>query len=144
MVYLDTSVLLVYTLTQSIEIERFQVVDRLFSKIASGAISAATSFYALHKVYVFALDNSPTLEAGYAFGKLSLQRILATPLRTLPFVSRAERTRLARKFAALRDPSDMPHAISAYVAKCEAIVAYDDHYKTIAQIIPYRTPADYL
>ena len=143
MIYLDTSLLLVYTLTQAIEVERFHAVDRLFLKIASGEISVATSFYALHEVYVFALENAPDLEEGYAFGKLALQKIIATRLRILPFLSRGERTRLARRFAALRDPGDIPHAISAYVAECEAIVAYDDHYRAVAGIIPYRNPEDY-
>jgi predicted nucleic acid-binding protein len=143
-IYLDTSVLLVYTLTQSIEVERFRDVSRLFSKIAAGAISAATSFYALHEVYVFALDNAPDQKMGYEFGKLGLQEILTTSLRILPFVSRADRTRLARRFSALRDQSDVPHAISAFVAKCEAVVAYDDHFKAVAEIIPYKNPSDYL
>ena len=143
MIYLDTSVLLVYTLTQSIEVERFCAVDRLFSQIATGTVSAATSFYALHEVYVFALENSPSPEMGYRFGKLALERILSTALRILPFASRTERTRLGRRFAVLRDPSDIPHAIAAYLAKCEAIVAYDDHYKAITHIIPYKNPADY-
>ena len=144
MIYLDTSVLLVYTLTQSTEVERFRAVDRLFSKITSGTIPAATSFYALHEVYVFALENSPDLETGYTFGKLALERILTVPLRILPFATRTERTRMGRRFAMLRDSSDIPHAIAAYLAKCEAIVAYDDHYKAITHIIPYKTPADYL
>lgn len=144
MVYLDTSILLVYTLTQSIELERFQAVDRFFAKIISRTISAATSFYALHELYVFALDNTSDLETGYAFGKSSLEKILGTPLRILPFVGRKERSRLAKKFALLRDPSDIPHAISAFLANCEAIVAYDDHFKAILHIIPYKTPLDYL
>ncbi|MCH8056088.1 MAG: hypothetical protein IH857_08075 [Deltaproteobacteria bacterium] len=84
MVYLDTSILLVYTLTQSIEVERFKAVDRLFNKIISGQISAATSFYALHEVYVFAIENAPDEEMGYAFGKSALERMIGTPLRILP------------------------------------------------------------
>ena len=144
MIYLDTSVLLVYTLTQSIEVERFRAVDRLFLQIVSGAISATTSFYALHEVYVFALENSPSLEVGYKFGKLALERVLASPLRILPFASRTERARLRRRFSLLRDPSDIPHAVAAYLAECEAIVAYDDHYKAITHIIPYKTPQEYL
>jgi predicted nucleic acid-binding protein len=139
--YLDTSVLLVYTLTQSIEVDRFRAVDNLFSRITSGAVSAATSFYALHEVYIFAIDNSPSQETGCAFGKLALQKLLATPVRILPFVSRSDRVRAARKFTALRDKSDLPHAICAFVAGCEAIVAYDDHYKAIGHIIPYKTPS---
>lgn len=144
MIYLDTSVLLVCTLTHSTEVERSKSVDKLFAKISSGAISAATSFYALHELYVFALENAPESEAGYSFGKAALERITGTPLRILPFLPRTERTRLARRFAGLRDASDIPHAVSAYLAGCEAIVAYDDHFNTIAHIIPYKTPEDFL
>lgn len=144
MIYLDTSVLLVYTLTRSAEVDRARAVDTFFAKISSGLIPASTSFYALHELYVFALENAPDAETGYDFGKAALERILRTPLRILPFAPRTERTRLARRFVALRDASDIPHAVSAYLAGCKAIVAYDDHFKTIAHIIPYKTPEDFL
>jgi len=143
LIYLDTSVLLVYTLTHSAEIARSRAVDALFTRINSGVISASTSFYALHELYVFALENVAAAETGYGFGKAALETILRTPVRILPFSPRAERRRLSRRFAALRDASDIPHAVSAYLADCEAIVAYDDHFRTIAHIIPYKTPEDF-
>ncbi len=143
MIYLDTSVLLVYTLTESVEVERAKSVRRLFAKIDSGLVSAATSFYALHEVYVFALENAPDLETGSQFGKAALQKILEARLRILPFVARTERRRLAERFSGLKDSTDVPHAISAYAAGCEAIVAYDEHFRAIASVIPYRTPAHY-
>jgi len=43
----------------------------------------------------------------------------------------------------MRAPSDIPHAVAYYLATCEAIVAYDDQYKAIAHIIPYKTPLEY-
>ena len=144
MIYLDTSVLLVYTLTEAIELERAKTVRRLFAKIDSGLLSAATSFYALHEVFVFALENSPDFETGSEFGKAALQKILEARLRILPFVTRTERRRLATKFSALKDSTDLPHAISAYAAGCEAMVAYDEHFRAIASVIPYKTPGDYL
>jgi predicted nucleic acid-binding protein len=144
LLYIDTSVLLVYTLTQSIEIERFKITDKFFTKIISGEITAATSFYALHEVYIFALENAPDLETGYAFGKAALVKILSTPLRIFPFVSRTERRVLAGKFTGLKDPSDVPHAIAAFAFGCDAIVAYDEHFQAISHIIPYKTPEDYL
>ena len=143
MIYLDTSVLLVYTLTESVEVERAKSVRRLFAKIDSDLVSAATSFYALHEVYVFALENAPDLEVGAQFGKAALQKIFNVRLRILPFVTRTERRRLAERFSLLKDSADMPHAISAYAARCEAIVAYDEHFRAIASVIPYRTPAHY-
>ena len=144
MIYLDTSVLLVCTLTESSEVERAKSVRRLFAQIDSGSISAATSFYALHEVYVFALENAPDLETGSEFGKAALQKLLAARLRILPFLNRTERRRLADKFTMLKDATDLPHAISAYAAGCEAIVAYDEHFRAIASVIPYKTPDDYL
>ncbi|HWP91440.1 MAG TPA: PIN domain-containing protein [Thermodesulfobacteriota bacterium] len=144
MLYLDTSVLLVYTLTQSIEIERFKITDKLFTKIISGEITAATSFYALHELYIFALENAPDLETGYAFGKNALLKVLSTPVHILPFVSRTERKNLGEKFVGLRDPSDVPHAIVAFNSGCDAIVAYDEHFRAISHVIPYKKPEDYV
>jgi predicted nucleic acid-binding protein len=143
LLYIDTSVLLVYTLTQAVEKSRYPDTDRFFAKIIAGSLSGATSFYALHEVYVFALDNAPDFSAGAAFGKTALEKILALPLQILPFLARSERSRHARKFTALRDSSDIPHAITALVYGCEAIVAYDDHFKAISDLIPYKSPSDY-
>ncbi|MSP41280.1 MAG: PIN domain-containing protein [Deltaproteobacteria bacterium] len=142
MIYLDTSVLLVHTLTESIERNRAKDVRGLFSKIDSGLIAAATSFYALHEVFVFALENAPDVDTGSAFGKAALQKILADRLMILPFVTRTDRRRLAPRFSALKDSTDLPHAISAYVAGCEAIVAYDEHFRAISAIISYKSPGD--
>lgn len=144
MLYIDTSVLLVYTLTQAAEKNRYPDTERFFAKIISGSLSAATSFYALHEVYIFALDNAPDFPTGAAFGKAALEKIFTLPLQILPFLSRVERARHARKFTALRDSSDLPHAIAAVAYGCEAIVAYDDHFKAISRLIPYRNPGEYV
>ena len=68
MLYIDTSVLLVYTLTQAVEQDRYPATEAFFAQIAAGSLSGATSFYALHEVYVFALDNAPDFSTGAAFG----------------------------------------------------------------------------
>ncbi|TKB59207.1 MAG: PIN domain-containing protein [Nitrospira sp.] len=144
MLYLDTSVLLVYTLTQSVERVRHAATRVFFAQVKSGALSAATSFHALHEVHLFALANAPDQATGAAYGKAALAQILTLPLQILPLVSRVERAQHARIFRDLRDPADVPHAIAAWVAQCEAIVAYDSHFKAIAHLIPYRTPEDFL
>ena len=91
MLYIDTSVLLVYTLTQAVETERFPATDAFFAKIAAGSLLGATSFYALHEVHIFALDNAPDFPTGAAFGKAALEKILSLPLLILPLLPRAER-----------------------------------------------------
>lgn len=50
MLYIDTSVLLVYTLTQQIESERSPATEAFFRRVADGSLQAATSFYALHEL----------------------------------------------------------------------------------------------
>ncbi len=137
MLYIDTSVLLVYTLTQAVEKGRYSYTQRLFARIIDGSLSAATSFYALHELYVFALDNAPDFAQGAAFGKAALEKIFSIPLQILPFVYRVEPMRHARRFTLLRDASDVPHAVAAYVYGCDAIVAYDDHFKAISHLISY-------
>lgn len=144
MLYIDTSVLLVHTLTQALEKDRVPATETFFAKIAAGSLLGATSFYALHEVHIFALENAPDFSTGAAFGKAALEKIFALPLLILPFVSRAERKLHARKFTALRDSTDVPHAIAAFVYGCEAIVAYDEHFRAISHLIPYKTPEDFL
>lgn len=73
MLYIDTSVLLVYTLTQEVEKDRYLHTEKFFAKIIAGSLSAATSFYALHEVHVFAIDNAPDFPGGAAFGKAALE-----------------------------------------------------------------------
>jgi predicted nucleic acid-binding protein len=40
----------------------------------------------------------------------------------------------------LRDATDLPHAIAAHTVGCKAIMAYDDHFRAITDILPYKTP----
>lgn len=144
MVYLDTSVLLVYTLTQAVETERVPAIEALFRQITTGSVLGATSFYALQELHIFAIENAPNFPTGAVFGKAALEKILALPLLILPLVSRTERKVHAPKFTALRDASDLPHAIAAAVYGCDTIVAYDDHFRAISHILPYKTPEDFL
>jgi predicted nucleic acid-binding protein len=146
LLYVDTSVLLVYTLTQALEKDRYRATAGFFAKITTASLSGATSFYALHELYVFAISNAPDFPTGAAYGKNALAKVLSLPLplQILPFVSRTERRLHARRFTALHDASDVPHAIAAAVYRCEAIVAYDQHFKAISHLIPHKTPEDFL
>jgi len=142
--YLDTSVLLVYTLAQATEPQRYEASRHVMERLKARSHPIVTSFYSLHEVFLFALEHAPTEEAGNAFGKAALTEILSLPLRLLPLLSRSERTTHAKRFAVLPDPSDVPHAISAYLANCRVIIAYDDHFKRLPSPLIYRTPEDML
>lgn len=144
MYYLDTSVLLAYTLAQSAEPERYEASRRLIERLRVDPRPTVTSFYALHELFLFALEQAPTEEIGNSFGKAALVEVLSLPVRLLPLLSRSERTAHGRKFASLPDPSDVPHAISAYLSDCRVIVAYDDHFKRLPSPLIYKTPEDLL
>jgi hypothetical protein len=72
LLYIDTSVLLPYTLTQAVEVARYRNTEKFFARVKDSGLPIATSFYALHELYVFALDNAPDFAEGAAFGKAAL------------------------------------------------------------------------
>ena len=142
--YVDTSVLLVYTLASGTETERYSSVRQLFSLIENGRLKAITSFYALHEVYLFALENAPDFETGTEYGKEALTMIFSTPIQITPLLSRIERKINERFFENLRDMSDLPHVISAKIWGCAGIVAYDEHFRAVSNILEYKTPEELL
>lgn len=145
MIYVDTSVLLAFTLTQTMEPGRHVATVRLFDLIDSGQVKAVTSFYALHELLVIAFTNTePDWEAGSELARQALSTILQTRLLYLPLLRREEKFVKARLFSALQDATDLPHAIAAHVAGCSAIVAYDDHFQATSDILPYQTPEQIL
>lgn len=119
-------------------------METLAALVIEGSIRVATSFYALHELYIFALDNAPEFSTGAAYGKAAIEKVIALPIQLLPFVSRVDRAVHARRFRALRDSSDLPHAIVAMVYGCEVIVTYDSHFLPISHIIPCKPPEAFL
>jgi len=142
--YLDTSVLLVYTLASGKEPERYTVIEQLFSRVASENVTTITSFYALHELYLFALEHAPDFDIGTAYGKEAMRQILATKVQVTPLLSRMERKINERLFRKLPDATDIPHAISAKIWGCQGIIAYDDHFASITDVLEYLTPEQLL
>jgi len=141
--YLDSTVLIAYTLTRLIEKERHADVVAMIEKINAGEIVALTSFYALHEVLVFALRNAPSLELGIRVGKDALLQILKTEIGVLPMVTREERILNARTFSAIKDSSDVAHAISAYLNGCQFLVSYDKHFEDLPPFLEWKSPRDF-
>jgi len=140
-IYLDTSVLLAFTLSQAREPQRFTAAARLFDVINAGQVKAVTSFNALHELLVIAMSHAdPDWEAGSELARQALLIIFQTRLLYLPLARREDKVIRARLFSALEDATDLPHAIAAHIAGCSAIVAYDEHFRAISDVIAYRTP----
>lgn len=49
-----------------------------------------------------------------------------------------------RQFASIIDSSDQPHAITAALSGCHAIVTYDSHFDAIENQIAIHTPESLL
>ena len=144
MVYLDTSILLIFTLTRSSALERYAHVAALFDLIDAGVVKAITSFYALHELLVFAIRNAPDIFSGADVAKSALIALFQTKLVVFPLLTREEKILNLRMFSALADSSDVSHAITAYRAGCTAIVAYDEHYKDLPPFLAYLKPEEFI
>ncbi|MCG8604344.1 hypothetical protein MJD09_05010 [bacterium] len=102
----------------------------------------APHFYALHELYLFAIENAPNFEDGCEYGKVAMMRIIDSNLLLAPLLSRTERLINERLFRNLSDRTDLPHAISAKIWGCDVLVAYDQHFISISDVIPYKTPEE--
>jgi len=142
-VYLDSTVLIAYTLTKLLEPERYSQTSLLMARINRGEIAAVTSFYALHEVLIFALRNAPDPVKGRKLGKQALLEILQTKVEILPMITREERILHSRTFASLKDSSDVAHAISAYLSGCQVVVSYDEHFADLpTNVLTWKKPEE--
>lgn len=133
-IYLDTSILVEYCFGRKLEPNKYKSVKVLFEKINSNEIDGVLSFYSLHELFIFALENfSP--DTSRDIGKSVLEEII-------PLLNREARIRYSNSIK-LNDSSDIPHAILALIEKCEYIVTYDSHFKALTQIKSI-TPNDLL
>jgi len=145
MYYLDTSVLLAFTLMKNREHERHQAASALFGLIETSVIKGVTSFYALHELLIIALSNTePDWETGSELARQAFQTIFGTRLLYVPLPRREDKVIKARLFASLRDATDLPHAVAAHIAGCDTIVAYDEHFQDVGPRLVYRTPEEVL
>ncbi|NJD54675.1 MAG: PIN domain-containing protein [Candidatus Methanoperedens sp.] len=136
--YLETSTLVVYCFGRKLEPERYKDVAALFDKIDSRDITGVVSFYSLHELFIFAIENfSPDISRN--IGKRALEEILKTKVEIIPLLNREQRIRYSSDIK-LKDTSDIPHAILAFIEKCDCIVTYDAHFDDINTIIKICQP----
>jgi hypothetical protein len=67
-------VLLAYTLAQASEPERHQATRQLIERLRTHQLLAITSFYALHELFLFALEQAPNRRNRKFFWKGSFNR----------------------------------------------------------------------
>ncbi len=141
-VYLDVSVLIVYLFGQTKEPIRYEAVSNLFDKFQVSQLDCCISLYAFQELYSFCNENYSAADVSSVF-RLSLLKLLGYPLQIMPLLTRSDRLTYERRFA-ISDASDKPHVISAYLARCNAIISYDSHFQEATDFITALTPEEFL
>lgn len=124
------------------ESERYTEVTEIFNYLEQGKLIIVISFYTLLEVYWFCMDNFPEHEAKEKARK-ALGEILSYRIELIPLLKRADRLRLT-SLISIPDASDIPHAMMAFVYKCNYIVAYDSQFAAVSDWIQFVTPSELL
>ena len=127
-VYLDSTILITFVFGADKEADKFRDVERLFN---SDKLKLVTSVYALIELYNFPIFNFKHNKRFIA--KYGLLKVLLTSIEVAPLLTRETKIVHSREFD-MKDKSDIPHAISAYVERCDNIVTFDSHFKTLNKI----------
>ena len=143
-IYLDTSVINVYLFGKfsEVEKERLPGVDKLFGLINTGDVSAIVSLYSIQEIYAFCGKTFSRDEAGH-IARLALSDLFANRFELAGLLSREERLLHRNRFI-MSDLSDQPHAISAFINKCDAIITFDRHFRQNADLMPPFTPEEFI
>nr|QNO52384.1 hypothetical protein IAKEDICC_00004 [Methanosarcinales archaeon ANME-1 ERB6] len=135
--YLDSTILITFVFGARLEPKRFNDVSTLFH---SKNVELVTSLYALIELYNYPIFNFEQEDKEKRlFAKQAILRVLLTEIEIAPMLPRELRSYYSGIFK-MDDSSDVPHAISAYVEKCNYVVTYDRHFENIEDKIGCRTP----
>jgi predicted nucleic acid-binding protein len=140
--YLDSSVVDVYLFGLNREPQRYPDVVALFEAINAGQADAVISVYTVQEVATFCRDYFPP-NIFATTTRLAIQKLMNVRVQLVPLLTRLEKIQHARRFP-IRDGSDQPHVILAYLYQCDALVAYDEHFQDTAHLIPYLRPNEAL
>ncbi len=111
-IYLETTALAALTYFRNIEKDRCNSVSKLLEICKKQRIVLIVSFYALHEIFLLAFDY---------FDKTTARKI------GKHFVMHQSKFKM-------KDRTDIPHAISAFVENCNYIITYDTHFDHIMSL----------
>lgn len=140
--YVDTSVLIVYLYGEATEPERFAHTAALFDRFATGEITAVFSLYTLQELHGYIRRVSPPEDVDEAF-RTSVLELFSYPAIIAPYLDRLTLKRYRRKLN-VRDATDVPHIVIALERQCDGIVAYDERFRDVAEVLAYYRPPDLL
>lgn len=137
--YLDTSVINVYLfgVHSSVEAVRYAATRKLFEALNAKKFHAVVSLYSIQEVHTFCKTIFQD-DAGH-ISRIALESLFGNEIELAGLLTREERLRHRTRFP-LHDSSDQPHAISAYLNKCDTIITYDRHFQKIKSTLAVYTP----
>jgi len=138
-IYLDTSVINVFLFGRYSDTEkpRLPATKRLFSLMDEKHIDAVISLYSIQEVFSFCKKIFAS-EAGHV-ARLALSELFMHNFELSGLLTRQERLLNRTRFN-MPDLSDQPHAISAFLNKCDALVTYDTHFQHIKGNLSVLSP----
>ncbi len=141
-IYLDTSVINIYLFGKYSENEaiRFPAVDKLFELVNAKRVHAVVSLYSIQELYSFCKKIFSPDDVGH-ISRTFLSVLFSSKFELAGLLTREERLLHRSKFDRV-DLSDQPHAISAFLNKCDSIVTYDRHFQKAKHIISVCDPEE--
>ena len=109
----NTSAVVAFLFGQKVAFQQHTAAAKLFELISARKVIGVISFYALHEIYWFCIDNFGA-EVAKEKARLAILDLLGIETELAPLLSREDRIYYRRRFP-IRDSSDHAHAISAFV-----------------------------
>lgn len=140
--YLETTIWAAFTYFKRIEKDRYDAVSKLLQICKEKGIEVVVSFYTLHEIFLLAFDYVK-VSVARKIGKRFMLEILNRDIELIELLSREKRLIHQPRFR-MRDRTDIPHAISAFVEKCDYIITYDIHFDSISHLVKVSTPEEFI
>lgn len=138
-IYLDTTILAALTYFKDKDVKRYSECDILIKKCIENEFNIVISFYSIHELFLLPFEYEDE-KTSRKIGLSLIKEVLNIHgIELIELLSRENRIIHQNSFQ-MTDRTDIPHAISAYIEKCDCIVTYDSHFNQISNIIKVFEP----
>jgi predicted nucleic acid-binding protein len=139
--YFDTTILAALTYFKDKDTERCSESIKLVKNCNANEATIVISFYSIHELFLLPFEYSDEKTAR-KIGIALIKEILGIDgIELTELLSREKRLFYQDKFS-MSDRTDIPHAITAYVERCDCIVTYDSHFDEIKTKIKVFKPEE--
>ncbi len=141
-IYLETTALAAFTYFKDLEKDRYKSVSALLEICKKEGIEVVVSFYTLHEIFLMAFDYLGKSKAR-KIGKNFMLEILSIKEVEIAELLPREKKIVCQSRFRMKNRTDIPHAISAFLEKCW-LITYDTHFNEISNLMKVLTPEDFI